>query len=120
MVPGMSDEIKHIMLPGSEPYWAAYNDGEEYERQFPGQGGYDFAMCLEYADALSELPNAGRITRLEMLEEGMNDESDWIWYVTVETTDTNGLEADRRYVIVGWCDYTGWDCQSGCSVTDVT
>ncbi len=36
---------------------------------------------------------------------GENDELNWHWIVKL---------TDGRYAYIqGWCDYTGWDCQSG-------
>ncbi len=36
---------------------------------------------------------------------GENDELHWWWVLKL---------TDGRFVLVeGWCDYTGWDCQSG-------
>lgn len=36
---------------------------------------------------------------------GHNDEYDWYWVLELR---------DGRFLLVSaWCDYTGWDCQSG-------
>lgn len=43
------------------------------------------------------------------ISEGENDGQPWMCY---------GLLKDGRYFYLeAWCDYTGWDCQSGGSVT---
>ena len=39
---------------------------------------------------------------------GHNDEDHWYWIVEVKK---------QFYLIEAWCDYTGWDCQSGATVT---
>lgn len=36
---------------------------------------------------------------------GHNDEDHWSWIVELKNGDF--------YFISAWCDYTGWDCQSG-------
>ena len=36
---------------------------------------------------------------------GSNDEFSWWWVLQ--------LTKDRFALVSGWCDYTGWDCQSG-------
>jgi hypothetical protein len=36
---------------------------------------------------------------------GENDEFNWWWLLK--------LENDKYILVSGWCDYTGWDCQSG-------
>lgn len=41
--------------------------------------------------------------------EGENDGASWHWIVQLKNPD-------RFAYITGWCDYTGWDCQSNCSV----
>ncbi len=43
---------------------------------------------------------------------GERDESSWEWVVELN----NGC----YYYVVGWCDYTGWDCQSGLNATIIT
>jgi hypothetical protein len=36
---------------------------------------------------------------------GHNDEDHWFWIIELQ---------DGRFVLTNaWCDYTGWDCQSG-------
>lgn len=46
----------------------------------------------DVADIVAEVP-------------GANDELSWWWIIEL----TNG----RFALVSGWCDYTGWDCQSG-------
>ena len=36
---------------------------------------------------------------------GHNDEESWYWVVQLKNGD--------YYLVSAWCDYTGWDCQSG-------
>ena len=63
---------------------------------------YDLKACFEY----NELPFAVTdIEKVLAVWEGEKDEDDWRWIVRL----TDG----RFALVVGWCDYTGWDCQSG-------
>lgn len=39
------------------------------------------------------------------IDEGTNEGSDWIVY--------GRLKDGRYFCLRAWCDYTGWDCQSG-------
>lgn len=41
---------------------------------------------------------------------GANDELDWYWVLKMK--DDSFMSAQ------GGCDYTGWDCQSNCSVSE--
>lgn len=41
---------------------------------------------------------------------GHNDEDSWHWVVV--------LSDKRFFYMTGWCDYTGWDCQSGLTVEE--
>lgn len=91
-----------IQLPGSEEWERGYSWGMGLERTFPDQDGYDFAMCCEYND-YGPASNK-RIISLEMIQQGANDESSWVWEV--------GFEDDTWWKLIGGCDYTGWDCQS--------
>jgi hypothetical protein len=43
---------------------------------------------------------------------GENDEFTWWWIVK--------LRDDRYVLLEGWCDYTGWDCQSTLDVEIIT
>lgn len=52
----------------------------------------DLYTLEEIADVLAEVP-------------GHNDEDHWYWVLLLH---------DGRFVLTdAWCDYTGWDCQSG-------
>lgn len=41
---------------------------------------------------------------------GENDELSWYWILQMKDGSFSWSE--------GWCDYTGWDCQSGAQITD--
>jgi hypothetical protein len=63
---------------------------------------YDLTACLEN-NATSGF-TIEDIERVEAVVEGVNDESDWHWIVT--------LKDGSFFYVTGWCDYTGWDCAS--------
>ena len=63
---------------------------------------WDLEACLDYNDVgLSK----SDIREILAVWEGENDGDDWRWIVR--------LADDQFAFIQGWCDYTGWDCQSG-------
>jgi hypothetical protein len=67
---------------------------------------YDLFACMENNDFPFDMED---IARMIAVSEGENDGESWRWVVQLK---------DGRYVFIeGWCDYTGWDCQSGASVT---
>lgn len=43
------------------------------------------------------------------IRPGENDEEEWLIY--------GKLKDGRWFYLEAWCDYTGWDCQAGGSVT---
>jgi len=47
----------------------------------------------------------GEVESIEAEVPGANDELSWWWILR--------LTNDRYILVSGWCDYTGWDCQSG-------
>jgi hypothetical protein len=63
---------------------------------------YDLLACLDY----NPQPfGPGSIERVVAVWQGENDGDSWRWVI---------LLTDGRYAYLkGWCDYTGWDCQSG-------
>lgn len=67
--------------------------------------GYDLSACLTYNDiGIKEEDIASVLAEWE----GEHDGDDYRWVVALK---------DGRYgFIQGWCDYTGWDCQSGGSI----
>lgn len=96
------DAIPLVPLAGSEGYAEAYAWGNVLEARFPDQDGLDFAYaCFENDPGPTE---EQAITSLVMRQQGERDEAHWIWDLT--------LEDGSRWVAEGWCDYTGWDCQS--------
>lgn len=63
---------------------------------------YDLSACLEYNPQKDF--KAEDISAVVAVVEGEHDESSWHWVVR--------LRGKRFALIVGSCDYTGWDCQS--------
>ena len=76
------------------------------DRQFPGQEASDFAYAINYnsADVPASLTGL-EVSSLSCIQIGANDYESWIWEVT--------MADGSRWRVEGWCDYTGWDCQSG-------
>lgn len=67
---------------------------------------YDFVACMNY----NSNPYQIRISDIQdvyRVEEGSRDGDHWLWVVVTKS----GLY--QAYCVKGWCDYTGWDCQSG-------
>lgn len=64
---------------------------------------YDLKSAIHY----NQLDNFNKDDILNVLAvwEGQNDGDSWRWIVELN----NGKFA----YLIGWCDYTGWDCQSG-------
>lgn len=74
----------------------------EYDYEIPGDTDSNLKYCLYYnsPQGLSERS----IESVLAVVEGERDGRDWFWVVRLH---------DGRYaLIVGGCDYTGWDCQS--------
>jgi hypothetical protein len=98
------DENGVVVLASSEGWRSAYDKADKLEKLFPGQVS-DLFYAIEYNDR-GPLVEGAKITDLKLEQEGCNDGDSWIWHLTV-----NG----ERWSLEGWCDYTGWDCQSGTS-----
>lgn len=89
---------------GPEPeYWDAYTLGE-----LPADS-YDLIACMHYNPAPFDWTE---IVRVRLVQRGENEGQPWEWLV-----DLNDY---RRFYVIGSCDYTGWDCQSGADYTEVT
>lgn len=86
---------------GGERWNSAYDASCELEALFPGQDAFNFCIAVSEHGIPYE---TGNITNLVMVQEGENDGDSWIWHVTF---DDGGV-----WTAEGWCDYTGWDCQS--------
>ncbi len=81
-----------------------------YERRQNMQDrGIDWDLEAALQHNIGEGLELDDIARAVCVKEGANDEENWIWYV--QTNDGRVAEID------GWCDYTGWDCQSGIDIT---
>jgi hypothetical protein len=98
---------RKIILPGSETYWSGYEKAEELEKLFPEQDAYDFCSAIAENQSVEPGPLTDEvgITGLLLVQQGENDSESWIWLVKL----SNG----EHWWLDGWCDYTGWDCQSG-------
>lgn len=97
------NEFPKVELEGSEDYWSGYEFGEKLNETFPDQECVNFGSMLAYNEYPSGLKDG--IIMLKCLTIGEHDGESWVWMVT--------LADGRVYKVTGWCDYTGWDCQSG-------
>lgn len=102
------DENGFVMLPGSEEWRSCFESGERLSTKFPGQDAHSFVSAIEYNNDGPLKPGL-KIKDLKMLKQGYNDGGDWIWRIDLSDGET--------WWMTGWCDYTGWDCQSGNSWT---
>jgi hypothetical protein len=75
---------------------------------------YDLHQAILY-NGTYETPKltSDDIERVLALVEGENDGAHWHWIVELRGYGPN----EEKYAhIDGWCDYTGWDCQSAIAV----
>lgn len=73
-------------------------------------GTYELSYDLEAACEENSIPFSD--IQEELLEiTGENDEFSWHWIVRTD---------EGFAYITGWCDYTGWDCQSGAERFDAS
>lgn len=76
--------------------------------------GYDLAAAFEYNTA--PFPSTD-IEEVLAVVEGYNDGDEWNWVVRLNEEEGVPEPSTLRYAFIsGWCDYTGWDCQSGVEV----
>lgn len=92
---------------------------------FPQLDNYDWEEAFGYANGGKNACNSGTPVAVRFVDEdidtspfdredvveiikcidGENDEEDWLGLFRLR---------DGRYAFIeAWCDYTGWDCQSG-------
>ncbi len=64
---------------------------------------YDLQACLE--ENPQDAFTANDIKIVLAVWEGENEADSWRWIFQ--------LNSDKYVLLEGWCDYTGWDCQSG-------
>ena len=93
-----------VPLAGSESWTYAYERADVWEKMFPGQDADQLSYAITY-NGLAEGKDECSLVSLKCIQFGENDGSEWIW--EVEFSDSS------KWTATGWCDYTGWDCQSG-------
>jgi len=101
------DELKAlpiIPLRGSDNWRSGYEFGRELERRFPDVEADQLAAATSENGWPEHLEGVG-IVGLLCPRVGENDGEHWVWIVSFANGETWYAE--------GWCDYTGWDCQSG-------
>lgn len=95
-------EMPIVALPGAEGWTRAYELGEVLDKKFPNQDASEWAYACEYNDST---PADGKtLTNIRMVVQGENDGDAWVWLI-----EFNNKE---KWICIGQCDYTGWDCQS--------
>lgn len=100
----MTEDLPLIPLPGSENWRGAHEWGIALDRQFPEQDAVDFAYACHYG-GFGPMYSGDILLELVLMQQGERDGGDWIWRVVLSDGET--------WIVRGWCDYTGWDCQSG-------
>ena len=98
-----------IKLHGSEGWERGYELGLELQKRFD-LADADIGYALAYHAVPGELESR-EITDIDMLQEGCNDGPHWIWRLAFRSDDRPYF--GDVWFLEGWCDYTGWDCQSG-------
>jgi hypothetical protein len=67
---------------------------------------YDLSAALYYNE---EADLIDKIHHVYAVWQGENDGDSWRWIFV--------LSGGQYVFMAGWCDYTGWDCQSGITIT---
>jgi len=66
------------------------------------QPDYDLTAYLDYNKDIYTIED---VANIHAEVPGHNDDDNWYWIIELK---------DGRIVLTSaWCDYTGWDCQSG-------
>ena len=102
-------ELPVVRLEGSEVWSSGYQYGEAINKAFPGVAGSDFAYALEYNDRGPVKEDYSNLLTVNCTQFGERDNGSWKWTVSV----LNEAGEVENWAIEGWCDFTGWDCQSG-------
>ena len=71
---------------------------------------YDLEACLKYNS--QEGFTLSDVTEIIAVWEGEYDGGSWEWLLKLKSPGRHE-EYEKYALLVGWCDYTGWDCQSG-------
>lgn len=106
-----------VVLANSDGWRSAYDFANDLEARFPDQEAGDFAYCCEYNG--TEIAEGDKIVDLVCVKLGERDKDSWIWYVCVLPAGKEGRYNQVDWIVRGWCDYTGWDCQSDSNWTRV-
>lgn len=74
----------------------------------PPENDWDLNMAFDYA--IQDSPfGISNIETILATVPGHNDEDEWYWIVKLNRY----VQGKKFALITAWCDYTGWDCQSG-------
>ena len=94
-------------------YWDGTSvPAKPWSDEAEGKFGWDFVACLNYNPAPGfTAEDVEELTVVDMDDAWRDQQRDGS--VTWEAVLADG----RRFRVEGWCDYTGWDCQSGAEYT---
>ena len=76
-----------------------YYDDSEYKNR-----GIDYDLYACLIENKQEDFNVNDIEKVLAVYEGYNEGDSWHWVLELKT--------NTFVYLTGWCDYTGWDCQS--------
>jgi hypothetical protein len=79
----------------------------DWVEAFKATPGGTVRGVLGYGGSLAAV-DIGDVVDVVATSEGVNDETSWIGAFL--------LKDGRHLFLSAWCDYTGWDCQSGCDM----
>jgi hypothetical protein len=98
------------LIDDRRPPWVP----EEAKRDDITYGLLELYWCMEYNSGPFEFADIDE-AHVEMVEKdgdvGTLGDGKWRWHVT--------LRDGRVFVVTGWHDYTGWDCQSGAEYQEI-
>ena len=113
--PKVPGDYPLVRLPGDERWHRGYKWAELLYERWPDECAWDFASAVSEnvfeSDPLWNTLHSG-VASLKCEQEGENDGEHWVWLASFGDGTT--------WRITGWCDYTGWDCQSGIDAEQVT
>lgn len=97
------DDLVRLVSPNvasqvtrEERMWGELSDDRRNELT------WHFVYAMYYNDPPFAIED---VSMVDVLKEGEREEASWVWRVV--------MRSRGEWMVVGWCDYTGWDCQSG-------
>jgi hypothetical protein len=79
---------------------------DEMIADYDWREAFHFAQTIRTAtECVSEPFSIEDVSEILKFDNGTNDEESWVM--------VGKLKDGRFFFLDAWCDYTGWDCQSG-------